>query len=157
MKNRNNNITFILNFAATNESSFDILMQYTEIKQRLTVIEDTLKTITNHFGDNDKTQSQAMQPKALNANNKPNNSGTNESVFSLIANKTNSRTDLGSLLTSTNVLVALGAWLIGLLSALFSYMLLFKSVNGKWMNKIRGYCFCLFFFAFLWMKIFHIF
>ena len=112
-------------------------MQYTEIKQRLERIEDTLKSITSHIEAKSDTNASNEQQQLVQTASKPTGSiqlfnrmnmkqpnHTNKINESSVFSLTNlNKAHVKELFTSTNLLIALAAWLIGLLSAIFSYKL----------------------------------
>ena len=97
-----------------NENSFDILMQYTDIKQRLNGIEDNLQKITSLISSSDENKS--IEP-------------TRNDKFIDLSLSRSKVDNLRSFFTSTNLLVAVIAWIIGLISAVVSSKLFKASVR----------------------------
>ena len=105
----------------TNES-YDLLVQYNDIKQRLDHIEDNLTKINHKIDSNQATSSQIMKlntetdsllrSKALN---KTVNDYINKTMFA-----SRNQRYLSQIITKTNLFIALLAWFVGLFSAILS-------------------------------------
>jgi len=111
--------------SATNENSFDIVIQYAEIKQRLNVIEDQLHKITDTIAQDKPSEDTGYlhnrrMPIAIVK--KPSPPANNLSQFTE-PNLTRHH-NLSHFFNLTNLLVALVAWLVGLVSAVVSNKLL---------------------------------
>jgi len=101
--------------SATNENSFDIVMQYAEIKQRLNVIEDQLYKITDTIAQEKPSEDTGYlhnrrMPIAI--------------VKKQFTEPNLTRHNLSHFFNLTNLLVAIVAWLVGLVSAVVSNKLL---------------------------------
>ena len=99
--------------ASNNESSIDVIIQYTEIKNRLEVIEENLKKLTINFDrcsnykHYDVTTDNEITQKKVHGY-------TNVSFIP------SSFEDVKKILTSRDFLMVFVAWFIGILSAFFS-------------------------------------
>jgi len=110
--------------SATNENSFDIVMQYAEIKQRLNVIEDQLYKITDTIAQEKPSEDTGYlhnrrMPIAIVK--KPSPPANNLSQFT---EPNLTRHNLSHFFNLTNLIVAIVAWLVGLVSAVVSNKLL---------------------------------
>jgi hypothetical protein len=116
---------------ASSNENLNLLIQYNEIKQRLDIIENSLKNINNKFDCNtnkeeSKLMNQQNEKKSLYLLDNSVNENNKKSL-KLINNDLNKKQELtscNSYLTFNNLAIALFAWLIGLMSAIFSKFLI---------------------------------
>lgn len=128
--NSRNSLTATVSNKSTKESSFDILMQYTEIIDRLNLIENNLEKITNKFDQSTPITANQNDTNLNDLNNKNvciKRITTNSMPANKIQNKYSFNKAINSqnlIFNPINLLIALIAWLIGLLSAVISNKLL---------------------------------
>lgn len=106
---------------ATNES-YDLLVQYNDIKQRLDLIEDNLSKLNKKFDSNIQTSSH-LNVRQLESSVKKSEIQVNESFKKHVLTKNTFKNEL---FNKTNLFVALLAWIIGLISAVLSQNLFKK-------------------------------
>ena len=104
------------NYISTNES-YDLLVQYNDIKQRLDQIEDNLKQINSKFDPKGEDKSENIVHKFSHKSLIDNGFMHNKN-FGLISNA--ERSHFSNFLKSPIMIIALIAWIFGLLTAIFS-------------------------------------
>lgn len=106
-------MTNFFKYLASNETSIDVIMHYTEVKNRLKVIEDNLLKLTNNFNESPSHKRHGSMIEHKKAQNNT-HSLRNESVTSA------SITNINKYFSSKDYLIIFFAWLLGILSAIFS-------------------------------------
>ena len=105
------NIVPTTDYISTNES-YDLLVQYNDIKQRLDQIEDNLKQINCKFDPKGEDESEDIVHRVSHKS-----SIDNRFMHSKVSNE---RSHFSNFLKSPFMIIALIAWIFGLLTAIFS-------------------------------------